>query len=76
MENGGGILITQKKKKKNLKIDCQNKKGVGACGKGLGLRKERARGSWERGSCGYLKVVLTFWIFFVLLVNFICCYGF
>ena len=44
--------------------------------KGGGLGMGRARVSWKRGCCGDLKVVLVFWIFSFILVNFVCCYRF
>ena len=74
MENGGRILTC---KKTNLNIDCKKRKTKK---NEIGCVKQRVE-SWERkkrawGLMGGLRVVLTFWIFYVLIVNFVCCYEF
>ena len=44
--------------------------------KGGGLDKGRACGSWETGCYVDTSVVLAFWIFYIFLINFVCCYEF
>ena len=43
--------------------------------KGGGWGREEHLGIGRR-CCGDIRVVLVFWIFCVIFVNFVCCYGF
>ena len=50
--------------------------GVG-WNRGRGARVRGENGAWTlgEGCCGGLRVGLVFWICYIVIVNFACCYG-